>query len=62
VAVLNIASIIKKRSWLSAVIQKISLLDARRKRDDARRLLANNVDPDAVRKAQKQPKLKKPKL
>ena len=32
----------------------ISLLDARRKRDDARRLLANNVDPGAVRKAQKQ--------
>ncbi len=33
---------------------EIRLLDARRKRDDARRLLANNVDPDAVRKAQKQ--------
>jgi len=33
---------------------EITLLDARRKRDDARRLLANNVDPDAVRKAQKQ--------
>lgn len=32
----------------------ISLLNARCKRDDARRLLANNVDPDAVRKAQKQ--------
>lgn len=32
----------------------ISLLNARGKRDDARRLLANNVDPDAVRKAQKQ--------
>jgi len=31
-----------------------SLLDARRKRDDARKLLANNVDPGAVRKAQKQ--------
>ena len=33
---------------------EISLLDARRKRDDARRLLANNVDPGAVHKAQKQ--------
>ena len=32
---------------------EISLQDARRKREDARRLLANNVDPDAVRKAQK---------
>ncbi len=33
---------------------EISLLDARRKRDDARRLLANSIDPGAVRKAQKQ--------
>lgn len=32
---------------------EISLQDARRKREDARRLLANGVDPDAVRKAQK---------
>jgi hypothetical protein len=32
---------------------EISLQDARQKREDARRLLANNVDPDAVRKAQK---------
>lgn len=31
-----------------------TLQDARQKREDARRLLANNVDPDAVRKAQKQ--------
>jgi len=36
---------------------EISLLDARRKRDDARRLLANDVDPGAVRKAQKQAKV-----
>jgi len=35
---------------------EISLLDARRRRDDARKLLANNVDPGAVRKAQKQAK------
>lgn len=33
---------------------EISLFDARRRRDDARRLLANNVDPGAIRKAQKQ--------
>jgi integrase len=32
---------------------EISLQDARQKREDARRLLANNIDPDAVRKAQK---------
>jgi integrase len=35
---------------------EISLFDARRSRDDARRLLANNIDPGAVRKAQKQAK------
>lgn len=33
---------------------EISLLDARQRRDDARKLLAKNVDPSAVRKAQKQ--------
>ena len=36
---------------------EISLLDARKRRDDARKLLANNVDPGAVRKAQKQSKV-----
>lgn len=36
---------------------EISLLDARKRRDDARKLLANNVDPGAVRKAQKQAKI-----
>jgi integrase len=36
---------------------EISLLEARHKRDDARRLLANNIDPGAVRKAQKQAKV-----
>ncbi len=35
---------------------EISLQDARRKREDARRLLANNIDPDSIRKAQKQAK------
>lgn len=33
---------------------EISLLDARYQREDARKLLASNVDPGAVRKAQKQ--------
>jgi integrase len=33
---------------------EISLLDARQRRDDARKLLANKIDPGAVRKAQKQ--------
>ncbi|MEN6421707.1 MAG: integrase arm-type DNA-binding domain-containing protein [Smithella sp.] len=33
---------------------EISLLDARQKRDGARRQLANDIDPGAVRKAQKQ--------
>jgi len=32
----------------------ISLLDARQKRDEAKRQLANSIDPGAVRKAQKQ--------
>lgn len=32
---------------------EISLADARHKRDDARKLLANNIDPSAVKKAQK---------
>ena len=33
---------------------EISLQNARQRRENARRLLANDVDPDAVRKAQKQ--------
>lgn len=36
---------------------EISLQDARKRRDDARKLLANNVDPSSVRKAQKQAKI-----
>ena len=36
---------------------EISLLDARQKRDEARRLLAHGIDPGAVRKAQKQAKV-----
>src|SRR5664280_2265568 len=33
---------------------EISLQDARQKRDEARKQLANDIDPGAVRKAQKQ--------
>ncbi|MGV8057116.1 MAG: tyrosine-type recombinase/integrase [Smithellaceae bacterium] len=36
---------------------EISLQDARQRREDARKLLANDVDPGAVRKAQKQAKV-----
>jgi integrase len=36
---------------------EISLQDARRRRDDARKLLSNDVDPGAVRKAQRQAKV-----
>jgi len=36
---------------------EIGLLDARQRRDDARRFLANKIDPGAVRKAQKQAKV-----
>ena len=36
---------------------EISLLDARQKRDEARRQLAHGIDPGAVRKAQKQAKV-----
>lgn len=36
---------------------EISLQDARQRREDARRLLANGVDPGVVRKAQKQAKV-----
>ena len=36
---------------------EISLLEARQKRDEARRQLAHNIDPGAVRKAQKQANL-----
>jgi integrase len=35
---------------------EISLLDARQRRNDARKLLANKIDPGVVRKAQKQAK------
>ena len=47
----------KEKKLAFGAYPEISLLDARQRRDDARRLLANNVDPGAVRKAQKQAKI-----
>ena len=40
-----------------AAYPEISLLDARKRRDEARTQLANGIDPGAVRKAQKQAKI-----
>ena len=47
----------KEKKLTFGTYPEISLLDARRRRDDARRLLANNIDPGAIRKAQKQAKV-----
>ena len=47
----------KSKTMAFGTYPEISLLDARQRRDDARRLLANNIDPSAVRKAQKQAKV-----
>jgi len=47
----------KEKKLALGTYPEISLLDARKRRDDARKLLANNVDPGAVRKAQKQAKV-----
>lgn len=47
----------KEKKLAFGAYPEISLLDARQRRDDARRLLANNVDPGAIRKAQKQAKI-----
>jgi len=44
----------KEKKIAFGTYPEISLFDVRRKRDDARKLLANGVDPGAVRKAQKQ--------
>jgi integrase len=47
----------KKEKLLSfGKYPEVSLHDARQRRDDARKLLAKNVDPGAMRKAQKQAK------
>jgi len=47
----------KERKLSFGTYPAVNLLDARQRRDDARRQLANNVDPGAVRKAQKQAKV-----
>lgn len=47
----------KEKKLAFGTYPEISLLDARRKRDEARRLLANGIDPGAIRKAQKQAKV-----
>jgi integrase len=46
----------KEKKIAFGAYPEISLQDARQKRDEARRLLANNVDPSEIRKAQKQAK------
>jgi len=46
----------KEKKLAFGAYPEISLLDARQKRDEARRQLANNIDPGTVRKAQKQAK------
>ena len=47
----------KEKKLSLGAYPEISLLDARQKRDEARRQLANGIDPCAVRKAQKQTKI-----
>ncbi|MGA9110308.1 MAG: tyrosine-type recombinase/integrase [Smithella sp.] len=47
----------KEKKLSFGAYPEISLLDARQKRDEARRQLANGIDPGAVRKAQKQTKI-----
>jgi len=45
---------VKEKLLAFGTYPEISLLDARQKSDEARRQLANNIDPGTVRKAQKQ--------
>lgn len=47
----------KSKTMAFGAYPEISLLDARQRRDEARRQLANGIDPGAVRKAQKQAKV-----
>ena len=46
----------KEKKLTFGTYPEISLLDARQKRDEARRQLARGIDPGAIRKAQKQAK------
>ena len=43
----------KQKTLAIGVYPAVSLADARARRDDARKLLANNADPGAVKQAQK---------
>jgi integrase len=43
----------KEKKLTCGTYPEISLVDARQRREDARKLLANGVDPGAVKKAQK---------
>jgi len=47
----------KSKTMAFGTYPEISLFDARQRRENARKLLANSVDPGAVRKAQKQAKV-----
>jgi integrase len=47
----------KSKTMAFGTYPEISLLDARHRREDARKLLANNIDPGAIKKAQKQAKV-----
>ena len=57
---LNTASIKRKETCFRRIPGN-KLLDARQRREDARKLLANDVDPGAVRKARNRPIFKKRK-
>jgi integrase len=46
----------KEKKLSLGTYPEVSLLEARQRREDARKLLANGIDPGAVRKAQKQAK------
>ncbi|WP_430389187.1 tyrosine-type recombinase/integrase [Dyella sp. 20L07] len=46
----------KQKTLALGVYPTITLADARQRREDARKLLANDIDPGAVRKAQKEDK------
>jgi len=48
-----IASVVKRRCWRWGEYPEVSLVDARARRDEARKLLANGVDPSENKKAVK---------
>lgn len=50
---LRIASPENRKHWHLVFYPDVSLADARTRRDDARKQLANGIDPSAVKQAQK---------